>query len=186
MIPRKPVLIGDKEKIIQHFKDDIVGRDRYLRFGYQCSNENSENYINDSFLAFGQYDMWFICEDDNKVIATCHASVEGDIGELGFTVSPDYRGEGIGQELFSRGATWLSATGVKTIYTQCLSENKVMQHIAKKNGMTVVTLDYSEKEATIKVTKSRLHSMYIDRVLDNIAFVDIASQEYQKFFKILF
>lgn len=183
MIPRKVFSIKDKEKIVKHFLDDIVDHDRYLRFGYNSKDENVFEYIENSFYKLGYNNMWFICEKDNKVVATCHANSEGTIGELGFTVLKEFRGQGLGQELFNRGATWLSATGCKKIFTHCLSENKVMQHIAKKNGMTVVTMDYSEKEATIKVTKSRIESLYIDRVLDNISFVDMASQKYETILK---
>jgi RimJ/RimL family protein N-acetyltransferase len=62
--------------------------------------------------------------------------------------------------------------GANTLYTQCLSENEVMQHIAKKNGMTVVTIGRGEKEATISATKGTIRAYYDDKMFDNIAFVD--------------
>jgi RimJ/RimL family protein N-acetyltransferase len=64
--------------------------------------------------------------------------------------------------------------GAKTLYTQCLSENQVMQHIAKKNGMTVVTVGYGEKEATIQATKGTIRAFYDDRFFDSLAFVDMS------------
>ena len=49
-----------------------------------------------------------------------------------------------------------------------------MQHIAKKNGMTVVTVDAGEKEATIQATKGVIRAFYDDRMFDHLAFVDRA------------
>ena len=175
MIPRKLMYEADKGKLIDHFLVDITGHDRYLRFGNPRPNEIIVEYIENSLKSYGRTDMWFISENtDGLVIGSVHVSISDDIAEMGFTVSPDYRGLGIGQELFQRGSTWAMMKGVKTIYTTCLSENKVMQHIAKKNGMTVVTLDANEKEATVKATKGIIRAFYDDKMFDHLSLVDLA------------
>jgi RimJ/RimL family protein N-acetyltransferase len=102
---------------------------------------------------------------------------------MGFTVSPDHRGQGYGQELFIRASTWAMMKGATTLYTQCLSENQVMQHIAKKNGMTVVTLGYGEKEASVQATKGTIRAYYDDRMFDNLAFVDMAITKQYNIYK---
>jgi RimJ/RimL family protein N-acetyltransferase len=73
--------------------------------------------------------------------------------------------------------------GATTLYTQCLSENQVMQHIAKKNGMTVVTLGYGEKEASVQATKGTIRAYYDDRMFDNLAFVDMAITKQYNIYK---
>lgn len=191
MIPRKIMYESDKGKLYDHFLVDIMGHDRYLRFGYQATNDNVTKYLDTAFDEFGFKNMWFIVENDNKVIASVHVSFcpltkDGNYtAEMGFTVSPEFRGQGLGQELFLRGSTWAMSKGAKTLYTQCLSENKVMQHIAKKNGMTVVTLDYGEKEATIQATKGTIQSYFDDKFFDNLAFVDLAIQKQKSIYKAL-
>jgi RimJ/RimL family protein N-acetyltransferase len=173
MIPRKVMYEQDEGKLLDHFHNDIVDTDRYLRFGSSRSNDSVTDYVEKSLKDFGKENMWFIIEDNNKVVGTVHININPyNVAEMGFTVSPDYRGKGLGQHLFYRGATWAAMKGAKTIYTHCLSQNAVMQHIAKKNGMSVVTIDAGEKEASIKVNRYIMQAYFEDRMLDNIAFID--------------
>ena len=189
MIPRKIMYESDKGKLYDHFLVDIVDHDRYLRFGYNASNENVTKYLDTAFDDFGQRNMWFIVERDDKVVGSVHVSFspltkDGKYtAEMGFTVSPEYRGQGYGQDLFIRGSTWAMMRGATTLYTQCLSENQVMQHIAKKNGMTVMTIGYGEKEATIQATKGTIRAYFDDRMFDNLAFVDMAITKQQNIYK---
>ena len=185
MIPRKFMYESDKGKLFDHFLVDIVDHDRYLRFGYQANNENVQNYLEKSLDEYGHTDIWFVVEDDDKFVGTVHVAITSETAEMGFTVSPEYRGRGIGQDLFNRGSTWAMMKGAKTLYTVCLSENKVMQHIAKKNGMTVVTIDAGEKEATIQATKGKIRAFYEDNMFDHLAFVDRAITKQNDIYKTL-
>ena len=186
MIPRKIMYEQDEGNLIDHFLVDIKGNDRYLRFGYQATNDNVMDYLSKAFNDFGVTNMWFIAEDEGRVVGSVHVTIsDNDVAEMGFTVSPDYRGQGLGQDLFQRAAIWAMMKGAKTLYTQCLSENQVMQHIAKKNGMTVVTIGYGEKEATINATKGTIQSYFDDRFFDNLAFVDRAIEKQQGIYKTL-
>jgi RimJ/RimL family protein N-acetyltransferase len=184
MFPRKLVKESDKNRILKHFiklnKDD-----RYMRFGFHASDEAIETYLSGAYEAYGHQNMWFISVDDDNVVGTVHVNILNGIAELGFTVSEEFRGRGLGQDLFMRGATWAMMKGAKTIYTQCLSQNETMQHIAKKNGMTVVTIDAGEKEATIKATKGIIESYFQDSAFDNIALVDATINKQQHIFTVL-
>ena len=140
MIPRKMMYQEDEKLIIGHFLNDIVGEDRYLRFGHNASDEVVVQYLTDSFKSFGDTTMWFITLDKNEVVGTVHVTKDGPhYAEMGFTVSPNYRNQGIAQNLFHRGSTWAVVKGAQTLFTHCLSQNKVMQHIARKNGMNIIT-----------------------------------------------
>jgi RimJ/RimL family protein N-acetyltransferase len=192
MIPRKIATEEDANRLYDHFLEDIVGHDRYLRFGYAASDDSVHDYLDKAFDEFGFKNMWFIVEHENAgVVGSVHVSFcpltkDGNYtAEMGFTVAPEFRGKGLGQELFIRGSTWAMSKGAKTLYTQCLSENQVMQHIAKKNGMTVVTITQGEKEATIQATKGKIQSYFDDKYFDNLAFVDSAVSLQQQIFKSL-
>ena len=65
----------------------------------------------------------------------------------------------------------------------CLSENKVIQHIAQKGGMTVVTIDPSEKESTIKVKKNPIVAGFEDVVMENMALYDMTIRTQKWFFE---
>jgi len=177
MIPRKLNKHLDKALLIKHFHSDIVGEDRRLRFGYMATDEAVTTYITNSLEnGYGVDNTWFVVVEGFKVIASVHVAYNSKkkTAELGLTVSNEYRGKKLGQELFNRGVLWARAVGAESIFMYCLSENKTMQHIAKKNNMTIVTLDPSEKEAVIKITKSHILAGMEDMALEQIAIFDSA------------
>ena len=189
MIPRK-LTPFDKQLLIDHFMIDIVDNDRRLRFGYDAPDESVEKYIENSLDKFGRVNMWFVVSVDcfdrsegKKIVATCHVSmnVETNTAEMGCTVSPDYRNQKIGQELFNRGITWARMAGAENVFMHCLSENKTIQHIAQKGGMTVVTIDPTEKESTIQIKQTQFEAGFKDYVMDQIAIYDAAVRN-QTFF----
>ena len=189
MIPRK-LTPFDKQKLIDHFMIDIVDNDRRLRFGYEAPDSSVKKYIEDSLENYGYVNMWFVVEVDSldrfngkKIIATCHVSMnkETNTAEMGCTVSLEYRNQKIGQELFNRGITWARMAGAENVFMHCLSENRAIQHIAKKGGMTVVTIDPSEKESTIQIKQNQFEAGFKDMVMDQIAVYDAAIRQ-QTFF----
>ena len=182
MIPRK-LTPFDIEKLDTHFINDIVEDDRRLRFGMQSSDDTVKDYIKGTFEHYGYKNIWFVVEDGEKIVASCHVAYcpETNTAEMGCTVSPDYRNQKIGQELFNRGITWARMNGAENVFMHCLSENKTIQHIAQKNGMTVVTIDPSEKESTINIKQSRIEAGFKDYIMDQIAVYDSAVRK-QYFF----
>jgi len=180
MLPRK-ILHTEKQKLIDHIVQDMVGEDRRLRFGYPAPDASVESYIERSWERIGKSDQWFVVEDKGRIVATCHVSFVTDKqAEMGCTVAPEYKSQGIGQQLFDRGANWARAKGATHVYMQCLSENQVIQHIARKNGMTTITLAPGEKEATVKIERSELAAVAHDNVTETIAICDgiVRSQQW--------
>ena len=190
MIPRKLLNDIDKTNLVNHFINDIKGDDRRLRFGGIIDDETIKKYINKSFENFGFNDMWFIVDVQTpecfgrKVVATCHVNYDSSTqtAELGLTVSPDYRNQKIGQELFIRGITWARMKGAETIFMHCLSENMAIQHIARKGGMTVVTIDPAEKESSVTVKKNPVVAGFEDAVFEQIAVYDMVVRNQKWFF----
>lgn len=182
MVPRK-LTPFDKHKLIAHFLHDIKNEDRRLRFGMQSPDDSVKKYLESSFEQYGHKNMWFVVDVGDNIIASCHVAYDSNTNtaEMGCTVSPDYRNQKIGQELFNRGITWARMAGAENVFMHCLSENKTIQHIAKKGGMTVVTIDPSEKESTIQVKQNRIKAGFKDYVMDQIAVYDVAVRQ-QYFF----
>ena len=86
------------------------------------------------------------------------------------------------QQLFERGVTWARMNGAENIFMHCLTENKVIQHIARKGGMTVVTYDMGEQEGTIKVNKNQIVAGFQDAIMENMALYDQTIRTQQWFF----
>lgn len=190
MIPRKLNNLIDKENLELHFINDIQGNDRRLRFGHMLPDAGIKDYIENTFKSFGHNDMWFIVDVESletfgrKVVATCHVHYDSktSTAELGLTVSPDFRDQKIGQELFNRGVTWARMKGAETIFMHCLSENRAVQHIASKNGMTIVTVDPSEKESSITVKKNPITAGFEDAIFEQMAVYDMLVRNQKWFF----
>ena len=190
MIPRKAHK-SDKEDVLSHFVNDMTGEFRRLRFGYQAKDDAVAKYLDRSWENLGSNDeQWFVVKDKDRIVGTCHAVFMNDTHvELGFTVAPDYQGNGIGQKLFERGTNWSRSKGAEAIFMQCLSENEVIQHIASKNGMKTVTLAPGEKEAVRELTKSELIASHQEVIHDTLAIYDAVIREHgwmmEKFFKMI-
>jgi RimJ/RimL family protein N-acetyltransferase len=155
------------------------------KFCPECGVEIKEKSFEESLNDYGYVNMWFVVEDGIKIVATCHVAMnrETNTAEMGCTVSPDYRNQKIGQELFNRGITWARMAGAENVFMHCLSENRAIQHIAKKGGMTVVTIDPSEKESTIQIKQNRFEAGFKDMVMDQIAIYDASIRQQQFFAK---
>lgn len=170
MYPEKLISSNEQLLLIDHFIR-LGPDDRYMRFGYQIQDEQIKEYIEHSFGEVGH--QWFGLFDDDKIIGTIHvALLDESQAEMGLSVDSKCRGSGLGQALFNRGLVWARARGTTKIYMQCLSENKIIQHIAKKNGMLVATIDHHEQEAKLVFPLVDYAAPFNDIALDRISAVD--------------
>ena len=182
MTPIKLRTKAQKKEVVNHLLC-LEREDLRLRFGYSPTDSIIEKYVEDSWgdaknQWFGVYDS-----DRDGLIATLHVSLIGNRkAELGCTVFSEYRNNGIGNDLFVRGTTWAKTFGVKEIYMFCLSENKAIQKIAKKNKMHVVTQEGGEAEATLS-TPYDIGAPMRDILLDRIAVYDMILISQNKFIK---
>ena len=167
MIPRKLNCVLDLQKLKQHFYDDVVGDDRRLRFGGIVKNEYIDEYIDFPKSS----DMWFVVEDKEKIVATCHVAYDkhNNLAELGLTVSADYRNQKLGQQLFDRGVTWARMMGAESVFMHCLSENHIVQQIARKSGMAVVTY-YPSDESEASMCWNAARCKLVGKDIRNVSF----------------
>lgn len=135
------------EEMITHFLDMSVN-DRYLRFGYNVSDKNIENYITTSLVA--ERSTWYGIKINNCLVATIHIAMIENMAEFAFTTCQDHRGKKLGQLLFARGYQLVTEEQIDRIYMACLSQNLTMKHIAKKFGLSVMTFG-SDSEAEVRI-----------------------------------
>lgn len=182
MIPIKLSSDSQREEVVTHLLSLERG-DLRLRFGYSPTDSIIEKYVNDSF---GKPDnQWFGVYDSETdgLIATLHVALLDDHrAEFGCTVGSSYRQRGIGNELFVRGVTWAKSCGVKKVYMYCLSENKAIQKIARKNNMHVITLCEGEAEATLATPYDPTAPMN-DVLLDRMSVYDMLLVNQHKIIK---
>lgn len=141
---------------IVHHIISLPPDDLYLRFGHNVNDKYITSYITRSLEAndgklVTQQNFWYGVFDNEKLIATIHIALDGDIAEFAFTTDAEYRGQKIGQLLFARGYQLVTEFQITRIYLTCLTQNAVMRHIAKKFGMSVMTYG-TDSEASINIS----------------------------------
>ena len=140
------------EWVIQHI-DSLPDEDKYLRFGRVASEDNIRKYVESSLATDNSRthsDFWYAVKHDGEIIATLHIAIRNEVAEFGFTTSPAYRNQGIGQMLFGRGFQLVTEYSINRIYFFMLTSNKPMRHIAKKYGFAVV-IDGSDAESSLEI-----------------------------------
>ena len=185
MIPIKLNHKLQREEVLKQLLS-LEREDLRLRFGYTPTEEIITTYVNDSWCKDG--DQWFGMYDRSfdGVIATMHIAMMGDsAAEIGFTVDKSFRNRGLGTKLFERATTWARAHDVEKLFMHCLSENKAVRSIAKKNEMHVITIIGGEAEADL-VLKQDVLAPIADVMLDRIALYDMLLINQQKFMTNIF
>lgn len=161
-----------RQEVITHFLS-LPREDLRLRFGYTPTDTIIEKYVSESWSK--QDNTWYGIYDASHdgVVATLHiAQMDSNTAELGLTVSSDLRRRGNGDALFKRAVTWVKARGIKRLFMHCLSENRPIQRIAKKNDMHVVRLIEGEAEADLALPYDPT-AIVNEVLLDSIAIYDI-------------
>lgn len=140
------------EWVIMHI-DGLPAEDKYLRFGYNASENQIRKYVESTLSTDNSRthsDFWYAVKHDGEIIATLHIAIRGEMAEFGFTTSPEFRNQGIGQMLFGRGFQLVTEYSISRIYLMFLKQNNPMRHIAKKFGLAVV-FEGSEAESSLEI-----------------------------------
>lgn len=132
-----------EQKMIDHLKR-LSPEDRHMRFGTSIQDDRIERYVKET-IKVGDH-LFAIFAEDGEIAGLLHMprDVHDNQGfEIGISVDEKYRKSGFGGELFKKAISFAKTLGAKHIYTYCLSENKAMQKLAKKNGLNVM-LEYGD------------------------------------------
>lgn len=169
MIPMKLVTERSRELVKTHLQS-LPPHDRYLRFGSVMNDEVIANYVDTTWDKEDNH--WLGIIEDGKIIAAIHVAKETeDKSELGLSVDPEWRGRKLGQALFERATVYLRAVGVKEVYMHCLTENKIMKHIADKNHMKMFS-SYGETDADLILPDHTPVDTYKEAITEQLAIYD--------------
>jgi GNAT superfamily N-acetyltransferase len=124
-----------REALLSHFIS-LDAEDRRLRFGSNISDDGLGEYA--ARIDFGRDGLFAVRDDKGRLLAVMHVAFGEKSAELGLSVLPDWRGNGMGSALFRRAVTHLRNRGVREVFVHCLTENGAMMHIARKYRMRII------------------------------------------------
>lgn len=156
---------------------------RYTRFGFMVKDEII-NQLCDRFESNPKEHKIFVIEDEDlRVIAAGHVSLEGGETELAFSVLKEYRKQGMGSSLMSRCIEWCQNRGIKGGCMVCLSTNTAIKRLASKHG--VLINDGGETLANIGIPEPTPSSVMHEVVDSNLARFDHLGKIQRKFAKMI-
>lgn len=82
-------------------------------------------------------DLILGCFTEDRLVGGAHLAFADDLAEVGLSVDPDMRTQGVGAELFRRSSHWARNRRVQRLYTLCQADNRAMIALAVKLGMKV-------------------------------------------------
>ena len=126
---------SDRPALLDHFVA-LDAEDRRLRFGTLLRDEAIAAYV--QRIDFVHDGVFAVHDGAMRLLAVVHFAIADGAAELGLSVLPEARGQGLGTVLFERAVMHLRNRGTKRAFVHCLSENGAMMHIARKLDMHIV------------------------------------------------
>lgn len=154
--------------ITDHFLA-LNAEDRRLRFGLVLSDDSLRKYVAD--IPYGSDSLFGVYADDLTLLAVAHLASRADPAELGLSVLPAARGQGVGSLLFARAVMRARNLGLSRLFMHCLAQNDAILHIARKAGMKVTT-ECGEADAWLELPPVALDSLGVDVLRNQEAWLD--------------
>lgn len=156
--------------LLEHFLA-LGGEDRRLRFGVGLSDHGVRDYV--ERIDFDRDAVFGVFDDDMRLAGVGHLARGDGFAELGVSVLPAHRGQGMGGALLARVHTHARNWGVPTLFMHCLSENGAMMHLARKQGMRIAS-ERGETDAYLELSPGDPASIANALFADRVALFDYA------------
>lgn len=159
-----------RDEITRHLLQ-LPAEDRRLRFGQQVRDDGVREYI--ARLDFERDSVFGIHAQDLTLVGVAHVALDPlqRNAELGLSVDPVCRGKGHGFALLQRAVLHAANLGYGVLFMYCLAENRIMMHLARKAGLTLV-VEHGETDARLKLDRRSHGGMLTEAVADQVALVD--------------
>ncbi len=141
MLIRK--LHGHERGLFTQHLQRLSGDDRRFRFAHPAvSDATIESYV----ASIAEDDLIVGAFEGDILVGGVHVALAHGVAEIGVSVDPRHRGQGLGGELFNRATRWARNRRAEKLYTLCLADNRAMNGLARKLGMDI-KLDCGTAEA---------------------------------------
>jgi GNAT superfamily N-acetyltransferase len=153
----------------------LDAEDRRLRFAHPLSDDGVRRYVEGIDLT---RDTVFVVTDGNlAIIGAAHLAREDGHPQLGISVLPRSRGQGIGGALLERCAARARNWDMRVMFMNCLVENAAMMHLARKQGLKIA-VSGADAEAFVRLPRANLTSLAADAAAEHLGLFDHAQKSY--------
>ena len=153
----------------------LEAEDRRLRFAHALSDDSVGHYVEGIDLS---RDAVFVVTDVNlATIGAAHIAREDGHAQLGISVLPQSRRQGIGGGLLARCTARARNWGMRVMFMNCLVENAAMMHLARKQGLKIA-VSGAEAEALVQLPRADLNSLAAEAVAEQLGLFDHAQKSY--------
>jgi RimJ/RimL family protein N-acetyltransferase len=152
--------------------------DRRLRFGQHIRDEAVRDYA--GRIDFERDRVFGVHAPDLDLVGVAHLALDpvAQLAELGLSVDPSCRGKGYGFALLQRAVLHAANLGFRVLFMVCLAENRIMMHLARKAGLTLV-VEYGETDARLALDRGTHGGALKEAMADQFALVDcMLKQQY--------
>lgn len=110
--------------------------DRRLRFGFPISDQAIRDHVRKIDMATDR--MLVQVDDELEIIGAVHiAAGAPGIVEFAFSVDRQWRGQGLGAQLFERALLWARNRSLRHAVIFFVFDNHAMRHLARQVGMAI-------------------------------------------------
>lgn len=124
----------DRQSLETHFAA-LSGEDLRYRFFVAINPSSVNNYLDQ--LSVNGVHSYGIFGPLHALVATCQLALSEDDLEVGVSVLPAFRRQGLAKALLGRSANHARARGLKALIMHSLADNVPMLSLARHFGMTV-------------------------------------------------
>ncbi len=146
--------------------------DRRLRFGQHIRDETAREYVDR--IDFARDRVFGVHAADLALAGVAHLALDPaeQQAELGLSVDPSCRAKGYGFALLQRAVLHAANLGYRVLFMYCLAENRIMMHLARKAGLTLV-VESGETDARLALDRGTHGGAFKEALADQFALVDI-------------
>ena len=165
---------NERRQLLNHLLA-LNAEDRRLRFAHALSDDGVRHYV--EAIDLNRDAVFVVIDSDLLIIGAAHLAREEGHTELGISVLPRSRGQGIGGALLARCAARARNWGMRVMFMNCLVENAAMMHLAHKEGLKIA-VSGAEAETFVRLPRPDLGSLAADAVAEHLGLFDHAQKSY--------
>lgn len=157
--------------------------DRRMRFGFAIGDTGIREHVQRIDLRTDYILALF--DDDLDVVAAAHIvrARDDDLAEFAFSVDREWRGCGVGCELFNRTVLWARNRGIRQAILYCLYENQAIRQLARQAGVQM-TVDAGEIEGRLDLLPATPLSFLAEHTSECLAWLGQLDQSLCRFWTV--